>query len=612
VSSSSTTFSADLQNEVADATIIIPTVAADKEALENQVTITLTNIPAITTDAVANPMNITIKQDDKAGLAPKNIKIVTSPKSGVTSGVNLDIQLPNSTVTLAPSAATTFPTVKSETSNNTLIVDAKASITSLEIVSGNVFLKQDGAIAGGKKADSNSNKTYLFYASDATTPTAANFTGIIVKPEAIYNLLTGAAAATKTPLTLPEDFTVEDPIVFKGTTYLNLDSHTLTIGKGGSITVKGASGKLYIVDRKTSNVVDDQQNPILGTVTSAQNEPTLIVDGGTLEIGETATGVTVSNTGNAAAISATDGTVTLTNGTVSGAISLAKGATASSLAATLTKGVINGDVTVSDGATLTESGTAAADVTINGNVAISKSTATLANAAVVGKATVTGASSSLTLSGSGAASIQPTSGVPVTVSNGATFTIGASATGTVASADASAAIADAAGDAAATIAIGAGTITSAQGAAIEIKNGANATVTAGTITGSTYAVDINKGSLTVSGAAALTGDTTINALPTAKDGVTITLSGASATYTAVDKYAVYNHDSNSDAKRANISISNGKFTGDIISDYKENFISGGSFINCNNLVKNATTYVANGYSLSTKLTDGFLTVSAVE
>jgi hypothetical protein len=608
-----------LTNITTDPIIILPTVAKSEEqwgSSEDALTITLTNVPLIGENSDEVP-TITIKQDDENGYAPAYVKIVATAESGNTDGLNLDIELPNSTVEIVPGSATTYPEVISNTSSNTLKVSQNATISKLKIKKGNVF-GNGGTITKAEIVTGNPDvKTYYFYTGSAPQNAATNYPGLVVANETIYKLLSGAAAAEDSAIKLDADFTIEDAdVTFKGTTYLDLNGKTLTVGKNASLTVTGASGALTLKSSATGAPA--------GTITSSQTGATInVTNGGTLTISK---GETIEHTsGNA--INANNGTVTLTDAVINGDIEIAKEGQGSA-ALTLTKAAITGDVTTSGAVTLTATSTD--NVTIEGDVTLSGASAsglsfkeitgdvTVSDAASItvtkgdinGNVAVSGDNTAFTLT---AGTIKPTEGVAVTASDGAKVTIDTN--GKVEAAEgADAAIADAEGTNAATIEIS-GTVenTNEEGIAVKIANGAAVEIKAGTVSGIAVGAKVTKGSLTISGGA-LQGQTAILALPESEKAVTIktnsTDNTAKITSTAAGAdggFALYNSNEDGSAIKAVMDINGGTFDGDISSDKATYFISAGKFTNCDNFYAKKDTYVK--YTSVVESKGGYLVVS---
>jgi hypothetical protein len=283
---------------------------------------------------------------------------------------------------------------------------------------------------------------------------------------------------------------------------------------------------------------------------------------------------------------------------------------------TLTSGYVSGTVAAEGSSTAGTSATAqAAAVTVNINggtlaAATGKSALTLeakaeyapVNATIKGESTVVKSDvDAIVLTGT--TNTKPS----LTIENGTISTSGSNKN----------AIKDA--TAAASIQIKGGVIKNAtvsgetetlQGTAINLASGSDLTITGGSVlagaTTGNAAIDLTKGSLDIpstGGTVTLQGANVISATNTANE-VNISLANANATYTAgayaanSTGYALFNYNA-STAKIGTLSISAGRFKGDIISSGKE-FISGGHFSQCtNNLVNVAQgTYLKEGRILS--------------
>jgi hypothetical protein len=607
---------------------------------------------------------ITIMEDpavtDETLVAAHNVVITNVSNEGT---VNLNIQLPNSTVTLGDGTnAESYGTIESKTSEEALVLSKDVTVaTSLTINGGNVFVKDGAKITannGISRATKNADEgTYLIYQTknDITNKYTSN-DALNVVPEFVYKILTAEG-------------TVADPI--EATESLESLSKAIEVPEGANITIdlKGfnltssTTSVLSLAKNATveikNTLAQGQTEATDGVITSSSSSAAAVAIAGGSQL--TLTAGTVKNTqGTAVSVTGEGSKFTLNGGTIASASGKDAVKATTNANVQLTKGSItgDGDVTLNGassttanninislpgalkaqaGANVVVNGTdieLAGDVTSNAStVAITakslknlviegaSSELTLNSGAATGKVTVDGEGSKFKLVGgsiteasdvaiaAGAGTeVEITGGtVEATTSNAIKLT---DATATISGADTkisaagAEAIVDAEGTAKSALTINGGTIetTKASTAAIKIAYGTDVVIKDGSITGTANAINITSGTLTVNGTGTptLEGATTISAVPASGKTVTVKLDAAGATYKgSKDEYTVFNHvNSTNDAAPAIESITGGKFTSDIISDYSKHFIMGNAtFTNCTNLEKNADDYFATFYTL---------------
>jgi hypothetical protein len=439
----------------------------------------------------------------------------------------------------------------------------------------------------------------------------------------------------------------------QGYAAINLDGATATVN--GTVS----KGRVYLANGATANV-----NVALPALVQSQastfnfnNEAADIT--GTIKINEGSANIVAKNLKGA--ITTTDAdvnikaseitsTLTITKGensiqatdikgktTVSGGTTEIKATTTADLEVntegelTLSEGEVKGEVTATGGKFIMAEGTKITGTGSNAAIAATASaTVEITGATIVptegqsaltlnaSKATISGATAAL--SATTAAAITAAASSTLTINNGSIKTTGAEVITTNKStvevnggtiyANVGETEKDAIKDATekSTITINGGEIKTDKGNALNITQGSDVTVTNGTITGTTSAITLAKGTLSVPATATTPkfyGDSTI--LTTAADNaVEINLNGANAYYESTLKYTI--EDKNTTKKGAIKSISGGKFLGDIISDKSENFITGGYFKRCQNL-QNSTKYFDTFYALEEVASDDYWHVS---
>jgi hypothetical protein len=290
----------------ANGIIILPKLYT---SANNDGTVTLV-IKGNTTDS----KKITIVEDPavETGAVAKNV-IIKGLEN--TNAVALDIQLENSTVTLADgstnNAGASFSTVDSETSEEGLVVSKGVTIvTSLTINKGNVFWKEGAALtASDGLTTKDSYKAFLFYDKEATTSGLTTDTDITVVPNYVYDILTATGKKTIKADTGIENLTKSITVKEGADLTINLNGYTLA-----STTVP-----IFDIDQNaTVTFVDDQDGTAgedkTGTI-STTNNTTLVSFEGALG---TTPAIQISNGGKvelqAGLIQNTGGTAVYVNG----------------------------------------------------------------------------------------------------------------------------------------------------------------------------------------------------------------------------------------------------------------------------------------------------------
>ncbi len=216
---------------------------------------------SIAFDKISTENEITIKEETPAGgsaggetkAVAKAVTIAIPPAAdpgdtGGSKAPKVDIQLENSTVTLAANGETaTFAEVIAATADNTLVVENGVTITKLTIKKGNIRLKGNAAITELAKDKSLSGTTVqIIVEGDGYTLPSGGV------PEG-FELVNGVAvdlnkvATEGGEYTLPANVTgnfvisAEKPVVINlnGHKITNKSSDTFTVKFGSSLTING-------------------------------------------------------------------------------------------------------------------------------------------------------------------------------------------------------------------------------------------------------------------------------------------------------------------------------------------------------------------------------------
>jgi hypothetical protein len=617
----------DLNGLTTGGTVYVPAVASnDAENQLDELTLTLENLGTGT---------ITLKADPAAGesaLTPKKVIVKTSQNA--TDNADLVVNLPNSEVELAPANETvTLSSVTFTTGNNVLRVDKGVSITTLtRTTSGDVYVEKEASIPAISDAD------FTIYKEEGATITGTYSSAKVVGSE-IYDL---AHLTTNAKIKITD---ASDKYTFPAT--VNIDKAGVEIDLNGK-TLSGyasgvtfnVTGSLTIVDSTITG--EGEETPGSITVTNSSNELISVAKGASLTVKN---GVTLSNSSNTV-VAATDGTITLKAATITGNITLAKGeegngatahiATATGDAATVTGKITATNSTLNIGAaaiTATDAIDATgSEVNVTGAAAISgtvkaatSSTLTInnADAAITGDVTLTASSATVTAK-SITGAITESQAASLTLNEGKVVG-GVTVTG----------VANAAETAQTKLIVNGGSIEQATGSAItaategivEINGGSvksagtsadaiavtegKVTVKGGEISGTKSAVNVTKGSLTVTGSKDIkltaTNADVIASSPANDYEASITLDADKAYYNGAN---VINN--KTDGKVAKLAISAGYFSGEI-STGDTYFISGGYFKDCTlTFVANKAAYLVYGYELSSATNDeGYAKVTKI-
>jgi hypothetical protein len=549
----------------------------------------------------------------------------------------LDIELPKSVVTVAPASdavngdgkgKVTIKQLTANTYEDVLTIEKDVTVSTLKLAGKtNAYLADGAKIGTDVAATENNLDLYVFYEtaeSQISRTTKTDNTAVTLGNDDLYKLYYPVDNSTVT-LKSAQNIAKEITISAGKTVTIDLATYTLSqstasksvIKVDGTLNIKGSTGgtisstqSVPAIVVNAGGVVNLQSGVISNSAAAVVkvNGGTLNVTGGSLsgktseEAIDIVSGSATINTNTDATAEnavadvkgnvkvAAGGTFTLTSGYVSGTVAAEGSNSAGSEAAPATAATVN-----IEGGTL--DGTSASALTLKAQAAYAP-----VNATIKGEGTVVKSDDDAIVL-TGTTNTKPS----LTIENGTISTSGSEKN----------VIKDA--TAAASIQIKGGVIKNAtvsgktetlQGTAINLASGSDLTITGGSVlagaTTGNAAIDLTKGSLDIPSTGdtvTLQGANVISATSTGNE-VNISLANANATYTAgaytanSTGYALFNYNAGT-AKIGTLSISAGRFKGDIISSGKE-FISGGHFSQCtNNLVNVAQgTYLKEGRILS--------------
>lgn len=142
--------------------------------------------------------------------------------AGTTTVGTLNIDAPTLTVNLASG---TYTSVTAKTANNTLVIKAGVTVTTLKLNGGNVIIEQGATVGSIENAEYYSANTYIL--NKGTLTNTPNLTNVVfVSSESEMNLRTVAENGGDYQLT--EDVTLEYPLVVSNTVTLDLNGKTLS------------------------------------------------------------------------------------------------------------------------------------------------------------------------------------------------------------------------------------------------------------------------------------------------------------------------------------------------------------------------------------------------
>ena len=220
-------------------------------------------------------------EDSKAVADDVNISVPSN-----SSNANLTINLPTSTVTIAPlsDSESVIDKVTATTADNTLIIEGKITINTLEVVKGNVIIRGGAKIINWTRPSNPEHKGQIYVEEDAEYPKTelsgyevitpekivaeADGVGYANLPEAIAKVTAGGTVTLKKDVTLTEILTINKNLTLSG------ESHTITSSAGRAINVSGAQ-KVTIQNltinasgERAINIIQNTQTVIIENVTA--------------------------------------------------------------------------------------------------------------------------------------------------------------------------------------------------------------------------------------------------------------------------------------------------------------------------------------------------------
>lgn len=195
----------------------------------NKVAIELTFTDAITT-STSNPLEFVANEGaDAASGESENELVITMPDA---TGLVVNIELPNTTVTLASTGKTVYKTLTAKTAQETLIVDEDVELQEAIIKGGSVEIKKGGKV-GTLKINNTKDVTNITMDGNAKTSSENLIDKLVIAEDAVVLI----------KKTVPDDMRSTDRLFVT------------------SIEGEGNGATLYPDERMHADFIDGEQNP---------------------------------------------------------------------------------------------------------------------------------------------------------------------------------------------------------------------------------------------------------------------------------------------------------------------------------------------------------------
>lgn len=204
-----------------------------------------------------NDAALTINQNANETVANN---VTLSVPQDASNTMDLVIDLPNSTVTLAPNAKTaTYDNVTSTTADNTLIVADGVTINTLNVKQGNVRAKNGSTISAVTKDAGATGNITLYYEGGANIPQSLP-EGVVAVNAEIIDLKAVFAEGGTYQLQSDIDIQGQSLTVANGVnTTLDLNGHTITANNSGTGNIR-VLGSFTLRDRQGNGKITAAQD----------------------------------------------------------------------------------------------------------------------------------------------------------------------------------------------------------------------------------------------------------------------------------------------------------------------------------------------------------------
>lgn len=235
---------ADVPSSEGSPTIILPDKAADNMSISfDKISTTAAIKVAGTSSSVTNVV--------------KEVLISVPQQTGSEQSPKFEIELPESTVTLAANGeAATYEEVTATTAQNTLIVGKGVTVKKLIVKGGNVRVNDGATVSAIERGADNGETVTIYKEEGASLPNLSDNNAFTVVDAAIADLLNVAKEGGTYTLTkdLTGDFTISatnDVIInLNGHKITNKSGDTFTVNKGSKLTISGSGAVDNVTHQK--------------------------------------------------------------------------------------------------------------------------------------------------------------------------------------------------------------------------------------------------------------------------------------------------------------------------------------------------------------------------
>lgn len=175
--------------------------------------------------------------------------------------LNLNINLPNTTVALAANAGTaTFNEVTASTADNTLIIEEGVTVKKLNVNKGNVRVNKGATLTEIAKGDGNTSTVTIYKEEGAVLPNSTE--GFKVVNATIADIEAAASSTEESnSYILQSDITLNRPLVVTAKNFtLDLNGHALKANPKGLDKVLNTNDAVILVRRGATLIIDDISN----------------------------------------------------------------------------------------------------------------------------------------------------------------------------------------------------------------------------------------------------------------------------------------------------------------------------------------------------------------
>lgn len=244
----------------------------DAVSVSGEITGTSTiNIPTLTEENttkslilenIASGADLTISESSSGSGNNNSVENFTLsiPNNDATdfTPLNLNINLPNTTVALAANAGTaTFNDVTASTADNTLIIEEGVTVKKLIVKKGNVRVNKGATLTEIAKGDGNTSTVTIYKEEGAVLPNSTE--GFKVVNATIADIEAAASSTEENnSYILQSDITLNRPLVVTAKNFtLDLNGHALKANAAGLEKVLNTSDAVILVRRGATLTIND-------------------------------------------------------------------------------------------------------------------------------------------------------------------------------------------------------------------------------------------------------------------------------------------------------------------------------------------------------------------